>query len=217
VSPSLQVLPFAAKVSDGQDAALPVQFSATSHWPAAVRQTVDDGLNEFAGHVDDEPVHVAATSQTSAAARHCVPALPAACWHATAVPLHVSVVHGLPSSVQAVPFASLASAGQFAEFPGQFSDWSHTSAAARHTVLEAAKPLPGQVVEEPLQISATSQAPFAARQTVPIVTAVHSPTWPGTLHAPQPRLHALSQQTPFTQWLPAHWLSAVQSMPNEDS
>lgn len=120
-SPSLHVLPFAAKPSDGQDAELPVQFSATSHWPAAVRQTVDDGLNAFAGQVVDEPVQVAARSHTPAAPRHCAPAFPAACWHAIAVPLHVSVVQGLPSSVQAVPLAFFASDGHAADEPVQVS------------------------------------------------------------------------------------------------
>src|SRR5689334_7180399 len=40
--------------------------------------------------------------------RHTAPALPAGCWHALALPdpSQVSVVHGLPSSVHAVPLGS---------------------------------------------------------------------------------------------------------------
>ena len=56
------------------------------------------------------PGQVSATSQGPAEARHTVPALPAAWLHAP--PLHVSVVQGLPSSVQPVPFGWKASGGQ---------------------------------------------------------------------------------------------------------
>src|SRR5207248_1417340 len=58
---------------------------------------------------------LSARSQSPAAARHTVPAFPAGCVHAGAptVPLHTSVVHGLPSSVQPVPTALTVLVGQF--------------------------------------------------------------------------------------------------------
>src|SRR5882724_4926147 len=49
------------------------------------------------------PGQVSATSHSFAAARHSVPALPAACWQLVLVPSHVSVVQGLPSSAHAAP------------------------------------------------------------------------------------------------------------------
>src|SRR5437867_3368023 len=109
------------------------------------------------------PGQVSATSHSFAAARHTVPALPAACWQLVLVPSHVSVVQGLPSSahtapalpagcwqallvplhwsrvqglpssVQAVPAGSLTLVGQVVLVPVQVSTASHSSAAARHT------------------------------------------------------------------------------------
>ena len=64
----------------------------------------------------------------------------------------------------------------------------------------------GQVRAVPLHVSATSQAPAAARQTVPLESAVQVPRWPARLQAPQVPVQALSQQTPLTQKPEAHWL-----------
>ena len=50
-----------------------------------------------------EPSQVSATSHAPAEARHTAPALPTACWQTLLLPLQRSVVHGFPSSVQAVP------------------------------------------------------------------------------------------------------------------
>ncbi len=98
------------KPSAGHAALDPVQLSATSQGPAEARHTVLEDWKLLAGHVALAPVHVSATSQGPAEARHTVPALPAAWLHAPA--LHVSVVQGLPSSVQPVPFGWKASGGQ---------------------------------------------------------------------------------------------------------
>jgi hypothetical protein len=177
-------------------------------------QAVPLALNPFAGQVVDDPVQVAARSQTFAAARHCVPAFPAACWHVTFVPSHLSVVQALPSSVQAVPLAFFASAGQLGEVPVQFSAWSHSPPAARQTVVDGANPSAGQVNELPLQVSATSHAPADARQTVPFESAVQVPRCPARLQAPHvPVLHALLQQTPLAQKPEAHWLFDVHESP----
>src|SRR5437763_1839891 len=98
------------KPSAGHAALDPVQLSATSHGPAEARQTVLEDWKPSAGQAALDPVHLSATSQGPAEARHSVPALPAGWLHAPA--LHVSVVQGLPSSVQPVPFGWKASGGQ---------------------------------------------------------------------------------------------------------
>src|SRR5437773_3271910 len=98
------------KPSAGHAALDPVQFSATAQGPAEGRQTVLEDWKPWAGQVALVPVHVSATSQGPAEARHSVPALPAGWLHAPA--LQVSVVQGLPSSVQPVPFGWKASDGQ---------------------------------------------------------------------------------------------------------
>src|SRR5438093_336245 len=80
------------------------------------------------------PGQVSATSHSFAAARHTVPAFPAGCVHVALVPLHTSVVHTSPSSVQAVPLGWKASVGQVVLMPVQASATSHSPATARHTV-----------------------------------------------------------------------------------
>src|SRR5437867_12554176 len=74
------------------------------------------------------------SSQSPAAARHSVPALPAACWQVVLVPSQVSVVHGLPSSAHAVPLGCVASVGQAVFVPSQTLATSQLLAAARHSV-----------------------------------------------------------------------------------
>src|SRR5207245_5085040 len=75
-----------------------------------------------------EPVQVSSVSHTPAAARHTAPAFPAGCWQASLLPSHSSRLHGLPSSVQAVPAEVLASAGQPALVPVQCSAGSDRTA-----------------------------------------------------------------------------------------
>src|SRR5262245_52697195 len=102
LSPSLHDEPFEANVSPGQDAEPPVHVSATSHWPAAARHTVDDDANAFVGHAAAAPLQFSATSQTPAEAR------------------------------QTVDDDANASAGQAADEPVQLSATSQIPAAARH-------------------------------------------------------------------------------------
>ena len=71
---SEQATPAPLKPSAGQAAAEPVQFSATSHWLVAERQTVALETKLSAGQALLEPVQVSATSQTPAEARQLVPA-----------------------------------------------------------------------------------------------------------------------------------------------
>ena len=77
-----QLVPAALKLSVGQVVWVPSQFSATSHSPAARRQT--------APALPAGCVHVGAPT----------------------VPLHTSIVHGLLSPVQLVPAALTVSGGQ---------------------------------------------------------------------------------------------------------
>src|SRR5436309_11400383 len=89
---------------------------------------------------------------------HAAPALPAGCWQALLVPLHWSRVQGLPSSVQGVPAGSFALVGQVVLVPVQVSTASHSSAAARHT----APALPAgcwQVVLLPSHLSSVQGLP----------------------------------------------------------
>src|SRR5207244_830853 len=119
------------------------------------------------GHVLVRPVQSSARSHAPAVARQVAPALPAGCWQASLVPLHVSLVHGLPSSVHAVPLGCLASAEQLALLPGQKSSRSHSSTAARQSVSEDWNPSFGHVELLPVHVSTTSQTPAVARHVVP--------------------------------------------------
>src|SRR5437588_722969 len=81
------------------------------------------------------------------------------------VPLQVSVVHTLPSSVQAVPVGLFASAGQATLEPSQVSVRSQTPAELRHTVPDGTTMSAGQSSFTPSQLSSTSQMPAEGRQT----------------------------------------------------
>src|SRR5439155_26348867 len=86
---------------------------------------------------------------------------------ASLVPLQVSVVQTLPSSVHAVPLDFFASAEQLALLPGQKSSRSHSSTDARQSASEERNPSLGHVELLPLHVSATSHTPAVARQVVP--------------------------------------------------
>src|SRR5437899_2877884 len=128
------------------------------------------------------PVQLSATSHSPATTRHTAPAFPAGWVHVALVPLHTSMVHTLPSSVQVVPLAFKTSVGQAVVTPSQVSARSHSPAAARQTVPAVLIASTGQAVLVPVQVSATSHPPAAARHTVPAFPAacVHAgaPTVP---------------------------------------
>src|SRR6266516_1612141 len=107
-------------------------------------QAVPAGCFRSAGQLVLDPVQVSATSHTPAAARHTAPAFPTGCVHVALVPLHTSMVQGLPSSVQVVPVALRTSVGQSVLVLVQFSATSHTAAALRHTVLMGLRASPGR-------------------------------------------------------------------------
>src|SRR5438309_1572595 len=139
------------KASAGQSLLVPSHVSATSQTPADGRQTVPAGLFASAGQVELVPVQVSAGSQTPAEARQTVPALPAGCVQAgePTVPLQVSVVQGLPSSVHAVPAVLTVSAGQLALVPVQFSAMSHSLLASPQILRSGWKASAGQLLLVP--------------------------------------------------------------------
>jgi hypothetical protein len=129
------------------------------------------GSKPLAGQTVLVPVHVSATSQTPAEARHVTPAFPAGCWQSSFVPSHSSVLHGLPSSVQLVPAGLFASAGQVGPLPGQLSAGSHAPAEPRHSVVVGSNASAGHVVLVPVQVSSTSQIPAETRHVAPAFPA----------------------------------------------
>src|SRR5207245_432140 len=205
---SVQAVPAELLASAGQPALVPVQCSAGSHSPAEPRQNVLDDLKASAGQTVLDPVQVSSTSQTPAAARHTAPAFPAGCWQSLLLPSHSSLLHGLPSSVHAVPAELFASAGQLAPLPvqcsagsparrfwplpGQSSARSPPPAYSTLSRSDDLKASAGQTVLDPVQVSSTSQAPAAARHTAP---ALPAGCWQVT-------------------FVPSHW-SAVQGLPSE--
>src|SRR5437899_2012854 len=85
-------------------------MSPTWQAPAAGRHTLPAGCLASAGLLGLGRSQHSAWLSARAADVHSVAVWPAGCWHVSLVPLQVSAVHGLPSSVHAVPLACLASA-----------------------------------------------------------------------------------------------------------
>ena len=188
LSAGRQTVPAAARLSAGQSDDVPVQVSATSHPPAAGRQTVPAGANASAGQAADVPVQVSAASHVPVDAR------------------------------QTVVAGAKPSAGQALVVPSQVSGTSQARSLSRGRPSPAPpRASVGQVSDVPLHFSATSQAPFCARQTVALDAAEQVPTCPVRLQTPHPPLQAVSQQTPLTQNPVAHWLFDVHASENEAS
>src|SRR5438552_1694165 len=177
----------------------PGQVSSTSHSFAAARQTapaLPGGCWQVVLALSQVSV-----VQGSPSSGHAAPALPTGCVHVALVPLHTSAVQGLLSSVQAVPFDLKTSLGQLVLVPVQVSATSHSPAVARHSapalpagcwqvlfvpshwssvqgLLSAVQAVPlvfllsaGQVLLVPVQVSAVSHSPAAARQAAPALPA----------------------------------------------
>src|SRR2546430_10550312 len=100
-----------------------------AHGSPASGHAVPLSLKASVGQAAFVPSQASATSHSPAAARHSVPALPAGCWQVVLVPSQVSAVHGLPSSVHAVPLVSFASAGHAGLLPRHPPGPSPTAAA----------------------------------------------------------------------------------------
>src|SRR5439155_709245 len=167
----------------------PVHNSAGSHSPAEARQSVVAGRKVSAGQAVLVPSQVSAASQSAAAARHTAPALPAGCRQSWPLPSHSPRLLRLPSSVPAVPLASLVAALPTALDPVQNSAGSHSPAEARQSVVARRKVSAGQAVLVPSQVSAASQFPAAGRHTVPAFPAGCWQSLPLPSHSS--RLHGL--------------------------
>src|SRR5439155_1594845 len=100
----VEVVADEAKPSAGQAPEVPVQFSATSHWPAEVRQTVLA--------VEEASTHELLVALQGSAPSHAPPC---------EVPVQLVEAEAKPS------------AGQVLEVPVQFSATSHWPAEARQT------------------------------------------------------------------------------------
>jgi hypothetical protein len=151
-------------------ASVPLHVSVVQAFPSSV-QLVPTAFTTFAGQVVLAPVQVSAASHSLVAARQVVPALPAACWQRAFEPSQRSVVQTLPSSVHTELTAFVTSALHASFVPSHLSSTSHSPAAARQTKLDG-RLASTQVVDDPVQVSATSHAlPFAARQTAPALPA----------------------------------------------
>src|SRR5206468_2484250 len=144
---------------------LPLHVSVVQGLPSSV-QADPAALTALAGQVVLLPVQVSARSHSLTAARHTVPAWPAGCVQRglPTLPLHVSVVQTLPSSVQAVP-AALTAVGEVVVVPALVvSGWPHSLAAARDVVA-------GQVVLVPVQVWSRSHSLSAVWHGVPALPA----------------------------------------------
>src|SRR5438477_327191 len=105
------------------------------------------------------PVQNSSVSQTPAAARQMVPAVPAGWVAASVSPSPTARVETLVSSVHGLSTGFLLSAGQAALVPVQNSGRSHSPPAARHEVVFGRNRSGGQLLPTPSQNSSVSQTP----------------------------------------------------------
>lgn len=125
------------------------------------------GAKPSAGQAGPVPGHCSATSQAPAEARQVEPAATKRAAHESLVPSQVSSTsQAWPLLArQMVPIGRLASEGQVLAVPLHVSGWSHGPAPARHTTVVSATRV-AQAAVRPSQMSLTSHAPLAGRQTV---------------------------------------------------
>ena len=123
-------------------------------------------------------------------------------------------VHALPS-LHVVPSGLRVSRSRS---PSAVHVFRHVARAvdARQTVGRGAG-VDWQVSAVPLHVSATSHLPAAARQTVPLESAVQVPEVPARLQAPHVPVQAVLQQMPLEQNPDEHWLFEVHPRPKEAS
>src|SRR5438445_79779 len=169
VSPVVQVLlslhavPSGWKASAGQVLDEPSQLSATSHPSAAGRHTAV--LFASAGQWLFGRSWFSATSNGPAEGRHCAVLLPSA-GQAALEPVQFSATSQTPAEARhTTVLGRKPSGGQSLLTPSQLSDVSQMSATGRHSAVLLTSA--GHAAFDPVQFSATSQAPAAARQVVP--------------------------------------------------
>ena len=163
---SVHAVPLACFASPGHPALVPVQLSATSHSPAVARQTVVVGRKLSAGQLVLVPVHISATSHTPAAGRHTVVVgSSASAGHALLAPVHVSAGSQTPPDARHVTPALPAACWHVSWLPSHRSV-VQTFPSSVHPVPLACFPSAGHPTLVPVQVSATSHSPAAARHTV---------------------------------------------------
>ncbi len=181
--------------SAGQAALDPVQFSATSQMPAALRQLVVLGAKAFAGQALLTPSQVSATSQMPAVPRHCAVLLPSA-GQAALDPVQFSATSQTPAALrQLVVLGEKLLPGQVALAPVQNSAGSQMPAEPRHWVAFDANWQLDVQHTPPSHCSATgprlSITPLPQKLVRVTVTKCPSSVWvrlgvPGYAQAPQP-------------------------------
>lgn len=155
-----------ARTSDGQTVEAPVQSSAGSHRPDEPRHVVVLGASTSPGQVADEPVQNSGRSHTVAAGRQ----LKLADWneHVPTDPLRLHASHAPPQAVlQQTPSMQLPETHCVLEvhaWPFVCCAWQVP--ALQYCIEGHDAESAGQVAVEPVQLSAGSQPPEEARQTV---------------------------------------------------
>jgi hypothetical protein len=164
--PSLQVVPSGAFPSAGHVAELPGQLSARSHCPVDGRQIVVDGKKPSAGQAAEPPVQVSATSQEPADALHTVEAgANPSTGQVALVPVQVSATSQAPADARQTVPAFPTGCWQVTAVPSHLS-WVQGLPSSVQAVPLVFLVSAGQLAEVPVQVSATSHSPAAARQTV---------------------------------------------------
>src|SRR5205823_1816124 len=144
-------------------ALVPLHRSAVQGLPSSVQGVVLD-LKTSVGQVALVPVQVSAASHSLVPARHTVLAdrKPLA-GQVVLVPLHWSRVQGLPSSAQAAPVLPTG-CWQVLLVPSHWSRVQGLLSELQAVPLAFLTSVVGQVALEPVQFSARSHSPAAARQ-----------------------------------------------------
>jgi hypothetical protein len=194
--PSLHVVPFGAFPSAGQVVLVPVHASATSQTPVDARQTVPGfpagcwqrtllpshwslvqtfessvqavplAFLMSAGQLAAVPLQVSAISHSPPAARQTVDvgAKPSA-GQVVLVPVQVSATSQAPADARQTVPAFPTGCWQVTAVPSHLS-WVQALPSSVQAVPLVFLLSAGQLAEEPVQVSAASHSPAAARQTV---------------------------------------------------
>jgi hypothetical protein len=130
-----------------------------------LRQTVELGLNPFAGQLSVRPSQFSARSQKPAAARHCVlVGCFASAGQPGLLPSHVSTASQTPAAPRQTAPALPAGCVHVFTTPSQTSS-VQTFESLVHGVLAGCFASLGQFTPEPVQFSVASHSPAELRQT----------------------------------------------------
>src|SRR5438093_476009 len=133
---AVHAVPADCLASAGQVVLVPVQFSATSHSPAAARHTAP-AFPAGCVHVALVPLHTSVVQALPSSVQVVPLAFKTSAGQAVVTPSQVSARSHSPAAArQTVPAVLMASAGQAVLVPVQVSAMSHPPNATRHTVPE---------------------------------------------------------------------------------